>query len=239
MLSDIPPPTEAGRIEDKDRVTKASVMEVLLFMEKHLEFFAWRHTDSGIKSENGLNQELCILLNQYARKEELLFFFEKEYMENLEDGNSAKVDFGVIPYNSKYYNKPKSFLAVEAKRLDHIQTHRQKEYLIGREENGKYKPCGGVERFKTGIHGQTLQFGAMIGYVQVHDFQYWHEKINTWIGEWLKGENPTLVSWSEQDKLIQLNRTTNTAKFRSKNSRLKRDCIVLFHLWVNLVDAQK
>lgn len=239
MLSDILPPTEPGRIIDKELDANTSVNEVLLFIQTHLEIFAGTHTDSGIKNEFGLNQELCLLLNLYARKEQRLFFFDKEYMENPKDGNSAKVDFGVIPWNSIYYNIPKAFLAVEAKRLDHIDAHRQREYLIGREENGKYKPCGGVERFKIGIHGQTLQYGAMIGYVQVHDFQYWHKKINTWIGELLQGENPTPTRWSEQDKLIQLNKTENTAKFRSQNSRLKMDSIVLFHLWVNLVDTQK
>jgi len=76
MLSDIPPPTGPGRIKDKELEAKVSVMEVLLFMEKHLEAFAGTHSGSGIKNENGLNQELCILLNKNARKEERLFFFE-------------------------------------------------------------------------------------------------------------------------------------------------------------------
>lgn len=239
MLSDTLPSSEPGRIIDKELGANTSVNEILLFIQRHLEIFSGKYTGSGIENEWGLNQELDILLNIYARKEQCLFFFEKEYMENPKDGNSAKVDFGVITWNSIYCDIPRVILVVEAKRLDHIDAHRQKEYLVGREENGKYKPCGGVERFKLGIHGQTLQYGVLIGYVQVHDFQYWHRKINTWIGELFQGENPTAIRWLEQDKLIQLDQTKNTTKFRSQNSRLKMDSIVLFHLWVNLVDIQK
>ncbi|MCP4146261.1 MAG: hypothetical protein GY757_00795 [bacterium] len=77
MLSDIPPPTGAGRIQDKELGAKSSVTEALLFMEKHLVTFAGTHTGSGIKSENGLNQSLCILLNKNARAEERLFFFAR------------------------------------------------------------------------------------------------------------------------------------------------------------------
>jgi len=232
MLADIPTITPMPMAGPE---ANSSIMDVVTFVESHLALFSERYTGSNIKNENGLNQELCKLLNAYARIECRFFFFEKEFMENVEKGNSPKVDFGVLvfPINSEFYNAYESFFSMEAKRLGQTKKTREKEYLIGREEDGKYKHCGGVERFKMAIHGKNLQFGAMIGYVQANDFHYWQRTIDGWIDELVVGKLSSCSLWSEKDKLQLLNQTASTAKYRSENSR-QNGSIILFHLWVNL-----
>lgn len=112
MLSDLlitPPP---GKLDIPE--PHASVAEVVLFIEKHLDAFSREYAGAGIKNENGLNQELSIFLNLKARQESRCFYFEKEYMEDEKKGTSPKVDFAVIPVNSQYYNKRQSFFSMEA-----------------------------------------------------------------------------------------------------------------------------
>jgi hypothetical protein len=232
MLADLPA-IMPMRMEGPE--ANSAIMNVVTFVEKHLTEFSITYAGSSVKNENGLNQVLCILLNNYARIESCFFIFEKEFMEDVENGSSPKVDFGVIvlPINSKFYNSREPFFSIEAKRLGQTGKAREKEYLIGREEDGKYKPCGGVERFKMAIHGKNLQYSAMIGYVQAYDFNYWQKTIDGWIDDLIAGKISSSSHWSEKDKLQPLNQTANTAKFRSENSR-KKGNIILFHLWVNL-----
>lgn len=232
MLADLPIITQMP-LEGLEK--NSAIMDVVTFVEKHLLHFSERSTSSRIKNENGLNQELCNLLNAYARIESRFFIFDKESMEVVEKGSSPRVDFGVrvIPINSEFYNTQEPIFAMEAKRLYQTEKAREKEYLIGRRENGKYKHCGGVEKFKMAIHGRNLHYGAMIGYIQEYDFHYWQRTINGWIDELIAGKIPSYAHWLGKDKLYLLNQTANTAKYCSENSRPK-DSIILFHLWVNL-----
>jgi hypothetical protein len=163
-------------------------------------------------------------------------------MEAPERGDSPTVDIGVITHlsegifiHSKWYSNEESFFSMEAKRLDVISRAREKEYLVGRWENKKYKDCGGVERFKKGIHGKGLHYSALIGYVQKYGFDYWHRHINSWIDQFITGDNPINIQWSNDDKLVVVRKTAAIAKFLSKNSR-EGGTINLFHLWINLVN---
>lgn len=221
-----------GRLEGPD--INESILVVVAFVEKHLATFSCEYAGSTIKNEKGLTQELCILLNYQTWSHGYSFKFEKAYMEDVEKGNSAEVDIGVIMIDAKYQSCRKSFFSMEAKRLDKISKTREKEYLVGREEKGKYKKCGGVERFKEGIHGKGLRYGAVIGYVQRFDFNHWHRTINSWIDALIEGLIPSNVRWTEKDKLSEEYKGMATAKFKSENSRITGS-IILFHLWVNLV----
>ena len=87
-----------------------------------------------------------------------------------ERGDSPQVDIAAIStleegivIGAKAY-EGESFFSMEAKRLAKLGSNRLMEYLIGRPENRKYNNCGGVERFKQGIHGRKLDYGAIIGY---------------------------------------------------------------------------
>jgi hypothetical protein len=214
-----------------------SVSRVVSFIEKQLAAFSNKELISSIANEKGLTQELCIFLTNHAKKENFPFMFEKEYMEESEKGGSPQVDIGVIMIDSKCYGNRKSFFSIEAKRLSKISKAREKEYLVGRMEKGKYKQCGGVERFKKEIHGKGLKYGGMIGYLQEYDFDYWRYTINSWIDALIEGEIPTSAQWSENDKLTEEYKYSTTAKFVSENSR-KTGSIILIHLWVNLINSK-
>lgn len=223
-----------------------SIMMVVKFVERNLETFSKECSGSSVVNEKGLTQRLCILLNQQARLGCFPFLFEKEYMEIPERGDSPSVDIGVITQSregvcvqSRWYSNKESFFSMEAKRLDDISTARQREYLVGRKENGKYRDCGGVERFKMGIHGKGLQYCALIGYVQKYDFNYWYRTINSWIDESIADCNSSTISWDEGDKLVIIDNANQdnraVAQFRSRNSR-EDGFVDLFHLWVNLAN---
>jgi len=237
MLTDIAKRNTVGQL--KGPVTHRAILRVVDFVVYHLETFAQEYAGAPITNEKGLTQKLSLLLETQARLNGYPFIFAKEYMEDPERGNSPSVDIGVINVDgemfihSKWYSNEESFFSMEAKRLDVISGVREKEYLVGRWENDKYKDCGGIERFKKGIHGRNLYYSAIIGYVQRFDFDYWYKTINSWIEEFITGNNPSNIQWSNDDKLILDRKTTTTAIFLSKNSR-KDGTIHLYHLWINL-----
>lgn len=242
MLADIAKRKTTGQLRGPE--PDHSILMVVAFVETHLETFAEEYSGTSIRNEKGLTQKLCILLDKQARVEGRPFLFDKEHMEAPEKGDGPAVDIGVITslsegifIHSKWYGGEESFFSIEAKRLDVISKAREKEYLVGRWESGKYKNCGGVERFKKGIHGRGLHYSAIIGYVQRYDFEYWYCTINSWIDEFIAGDNPSDYEWSNDDKLVEIRKTVAVAKYRSKNSR-KNGPITLFHLWVNLPSAR-
>jgi hypothetical protein len=220
----------------------SSILAVVNFVEKHLILFSERYINSNIKNERGLTQKLVSMLSLAANKEGCLFRFDKEYMENPEKGSSHAVDLGVLTnieegifIGVKHYTNEESFFSMEAKRLYKAPKTREKEYLIGRTRKNKYIECGGVERFKKGIHGKRLNSCAMIGYVQEYNFDYWHNKINEWISSLIIESKTQTVKWAKEDQLMNEHTKAQVARYRSFNSRLK-DSITLFHLWVKLVE---
>ena len=240
MLSDEASKNKFGRL--KGPPINASILTVVAFVEKYLVEFSYRYTGSTITNEKGLTQELCILLNFYVRKEAYPFWFEKEYMEETGRGNSPQVDIGVISsqtggitIDSKCYSNKETFFSMEAKRLCNLSKAREKEYLVGRIEKGRYIECGGIERFKNEIHGRGLKYGAVIGYVQEYDFSYWLNTVNSWIDDLVDGTIATSTIWSGKDKLSGEYIRPSTAKFKSEHLRKTGSIIFLFHLWVNLV----
>jgi hypothetical protein len=208
-------------------------------IEEVLVSFSDKYIKSEIKNEKGLTQKLVHMLTIHADRNFYPFYFDKEYMEKPEKGNSPQVDIATISKHdegiiigAKVYDG-ESFLSLEAKRLANLGSDRLMEYLTGRYEKGKYKSCGGVERFKQGIHGSKLNYGAIIGYVQEHDFEYWYEQLNAWINELIDKKIFSPVPWTRKDRLEKGYIKLNTAKFLSENSR-QNDTIILSHFWVRL-----
>lgn len=238
MLADIHKSIASGKITGPE--IDASIITVVSCVERVLIDFSDKYANSEIKNEKGLNQKLLIMLNLHALRAAHSFWFDPEYMEVPERGDSPSVDFGTlttheegIVIKSKTYFEDKSFFSMEAKRLANLGSNRLMEYLIGRYEKGKYKNCGGVERFKQGIHGRKLDYGAIIGYVQENDFVYWYKLINSWVEELINKKIPSPANWSLKDKLQEKYIKSTTAKFLSVNSR-RDDSITLFHLWSRL-----
>ena len=234
MLADIPRPTTSGQISGPE--IEASIFTVLGCVEQVLIDFSDKYANSKIKNENGLTQKLKHMLAIRAYRDYHPFYFEKEYMEVPERGDSHAVDIGTIStleegvvIRAQLYNG-ESFFSLEAKRLANLGSKRLMEYLIGRFEKGKYKSCGGVARFKQGIHGSKLCYGAIIGYVQDNDFVHWYSQLNSWINELINEKIFSPVNWIPEDKLEKEYIKSTTAKFISVNSR-QDDAITLFHLW--------
>lgn len=123
MLADIAKRNTVGQL--KGPVTDRSILMVVTFVESHLEVFAQEHTRTSITNEKGLTQMLCILLNRQAILKGYPFFFEKEYMEVPERGDSPSVDIGVITnagrgifVHSRWYSNEESFFSMEEKLPD-------------------------------------------------------------------------------------------------------------------------
>ena len=237
MLADTHKSMASGKIEGPE--INAHIIAVVDFVELILITFSDKYTDSNIKNEKGLTQKLVLILNSHALREYYPFWFDKEYMEIPERGDSPQVDIGTITtlekgivIGTKTYTD-ESFFSMEAKRLGNLGEKRSKEYLIGRYQNEKYIHCGGVERFKQGKHGRKLEYGAIIGYVQEHDFIYWQGSINSWIDDLIQKNLYSPVPWLLKDKLKKDYIRSTTAKFISISSR-KNNFITLFHLWAKL-----
>jgi hypothetical protein len=237
MLADNHKSTASGKIEGPEIDTP--IIAVVDFVDRILIKFSDKYSGSNLKNEKGLTQKLLIVLNSHAKREYYPFWFEKEYMEVPERGDSPQVDIGTITsyeegivIGSKTYTD-ESFFSLEAKRLGSLSTNRSKEYLIGRSEKGKYMNCGGVERFKQGKHGRDLKYGAIIGYVQENNFTHWYGLLNSWIEDLIHKKIYSPVHWRIEDKLGKEYIKLTTAKFLSTNCRNKGS-IKLFHLWVSL-----
>jgi len=237
MLADIHRPITSGQIIGPE--IDASIITVVGCVERVLIDFSDKYANSEIKNEKGLTQKFMHMLTIHALREYHPFRFEKEYMEVPERGDSPQVDIAAIStleegivIGAKGY-QGESFFSMEAKRLAKLGSNRLMEYLIGRSEKGKYNSCGGVERFKQGIHGRRLDYGAIIGYVQDYDFVHWHGQLNSWIKELINKKFFSPVNWMPKDKLEKEYIKSTTAKFISVNSR-QNDTITLFHLWASL-----
>lgn len=215
-----------------------SVKAVIEFIKTNFKEFAEINKSTKAKNEKGLNQKLCIYLNRKLNTEP--FFFQHEFIENVESGISPQVDIGTIAkeenvgtFENQYVNDD-SFFSFEAKRLPQEKKEREKEYVTGQQSS-----TGAMERFKKGIHGSRLKFAAIIGYVQRENFEHWFLKINSWIEELAVDEKQPI--WTNDDKLEKKSSSMNdlVIELTSENSRSiignQTDKIKIFHFWVNLL----
>ncbi len=217
------------------------IEKVLKFIEIHIHEFI-----SDVKKkqkENELNEDditeiLCDVMNFYNHP---LFWFHFQKIEKQEKGHNKSIDIGVktrknIVIEAKTFSTKNTFFALEAKRLKTKSNLREKEYVIGHFEKRKgkniYKESGGIERFKTGSHGNKLNFAGMLGYVQEENFEYWQTKINNWIEELIKSKPQT---WKVIDRLNKIDISDKIAKYSSLHKRTKNFSeIKLYHFWINL-----
>ena len=161
----------------------------------------------------------------------LRYLISKRAIPAVDFAAISSLESSLVIESRTYFQR--SLFSFEAKRLGKLGKQREKEYLVGRFKNGRYKKCGGVERFKQGIHGGNLKYEALVGYVQENDFLYWHDLIGSWIEDLISGKSYSPVAWQQKDKLIQEYIRFNTAKFISVNTR-EKESITLFHLWTKL-----
>jgi len=94
----------------------------------------------------------------------------------------------------------------------------------------------GIGRFKNKEHGKNRDIAAMLGYVQKEDFNYWYDKVNSWIDDLIANPND-FIGWSEQDK-ITIIQVSEFGEYKSTHSRIKINPITLYHFWINLCNQQ-
>jgi hypothetical protein len=182
---------------------------ILVFIKTTLPEFEAIFIQSGIAihKEDDISKELSKFFTDKARNINLLFQFNEK----------KGVDFTI--FVTPYKMGAPSIFMIEAKRLS--KSHY--DYVTG--------PTGGIERFKReqddfGVH---LNYGAMIGYIQDGNHEYWLNRVNSWIEDLINKE--TDIIWSADDKLIP---NPELSHFKSNHIRVSKSPVTLFHFWISL-----
>jgi hypothetical protein len=116
---------------------------------------------------------------------------------------------------------------LEAKRL--YDSSHSIEYVSG--------GTGGIERFKRCLHATDDNICGMIGYVQIHNSDYWFAKVNNRIEGLAKDNIDKMIDWThEKEKLTSVKTFTKVQKYSSSNYRIsKEDFIQIFHYFIELL----
>ena len=186
------------------------IISLLNFLELYLLDFPENYTRNKEDSEWDLNQALFCFLDIYSRN--FAFQFVPEYLYK----NKSKPDFGINEVKSVepgiYISDQtaKHFFDIECKRLCDITKSIQ--YVSGK--------TGGIQRFKENKHGVDLPYSAMIGYIEIEDFNFWHNKVNSWI--------------SDQTEFLKIVEAKKIAKLKSTHKRnVEKTSIELIHYWLD------
>ncbi len=207
-------------------------------VDKTLEFVyvqlpIWRDKPhrERLESEEALNGHLCKHLNAAARREN--FAMAHFHHEERQVGR-RRVDLSAQPFDEttiagRTYQDDQPFLVLECKRLPADRKSREREYVTGDNE------CGGIQRFKLGLHGATLMRAAMIAYVQKSTRSEWLGRVNGWIKDLADSVE---ASWIEAESLVAIdaNDSNRTSRFLSNHSRVNCGTvsIELMHLWIEM-----
>jgi len=161
--------------------------------------------------EDDISREITNLLNDKLRElSGYLFRFE------------AKSGPDILIFASPYIAFSEPLFFIEAKRLPPTSS---RDYVNS-----------GIGRFKNKEHGKNHDIAAMLGYVQKEDFNYWHDKINSWIDNLIVNPND-FIGWSEQDK-ITIIQVSEFGEYKSTHSRIKINPITLYHFWINVCNQK-
>jgi hypothetical protein len=184
-----------------------------------------------IKKEN-LEQEddITIILRRFLSDLDSEFDFEFQTKSPEKMGGT---DIGIL----RKYSKPRHipFCIIEAKRLPTpVYTGSQEtEYVCYKNATKQ----GGIERFKTGKHGNKLPFSIMVAYLQKENANYWYNTVNEWISEQIKTSSNQSIYWKNEDLLSKhktfINNDTIT-KYNSLHSKSNLAKIKLYHYWIDL-----
>lgn len=188
-----------------------------------------------------LNQKLALFLDAQSRNFEFsskkvspLYF---SFIKDVDLSNShGKPDIGVF-LGAKGYSSNEAFFHIECKRLPTPSSggRSEREYVRGNNVDG------GIERYKKEKHGAGLPESAMIAYIQTGNVSDWFSRINQWVNELIELNPDKEIVWSTNDMLtkprLRSKRYFDTgAYYRSLNSRINYDTIVLHHFWIQLTN---
>jgi hypothetical protein len=196
-------------IEEFSLPESYTIHRILIFIKTQLAEFEiiYNNSEIVILKEDDISKELSRFFNDRARQQNLYFQFNEK----------KGVDFTI--FISPFVLGLRPIFMVEAKRLS--KSHY--DYVSG--------PTGGIERFKReqDEFGKHLNLGAMIGYIQEENHEYWIQKVNDRIESLINKESDIL--WTREDKLV---RSVAISDFTSKHMRISQCSIALFHFWISL-----
>ena len=114
---------------------------------------------------------------------------------------------------------------IEAKRLPKYKSKTSEEYVTGISTSNK--PSGGIQRFKSGRHGDyNLNYNGIIAFVENKSIEEWFSIVN----------NKLLIEYPNDTLLTPTNYSN---EFRSTHSYLQREkeTFVLCHFWIDLTKS--
>lgn len=188
-----------------DFTANGKIISLLNFLELHLPNFSEKMKITKGIDERILNQKL---LRFFTGQNSLFVFIPENLDENRK--NISKPDFGVYEKIKVADYNQQRFFDIECKRL---YDKNKKEYVWGK--------TGGIQRFKENKHGVDLPFSAMIGYVEIENFDFWHKKVNSWI--------------LDKEERLKLTEIYKIAKLKSTHIRNKEKTkIALTHFWLSI-----
>lgn len=201
---------------------------LLAFIDETIPVFQTEFKALNRSSEEELTERLVKTLAYYANRNMPSFIFQQETIQKQEKGQNRKVDIGVF----LHYKDDSPFFTLEAKRLPTLPKNREKEYVIG-DNDQKYS--GGIERFKRNLHGVDLSESGMIAYVQSGDCLIWSNQINSWIQELIDNPSISTLQWTENDLLKDVEiKKGDYYKYHSINTKSDGSSIVLHHYLVDI-----
>ena len=200
-----------------------------------------------------LAADLCGFLNQKSRACSAPWQFNHEHprkRSRAEDMTAGPHEPEGTVIENRFFPGNERFYTIEAKRLPtpngKKKEDRTREYVCG-QWNDSTKPSkpikGGIERFKEGKHGDGLNRGGMVAFIQSQTPQHWLGEVNRWIGD-LHGAPcpcPALKNeWVIQDALVSVPANssavhTEYVSFHGRGAGVPD--IALRHYWVDVTAA--
>jgi hypothetical protein len=238
MLANIPDtPSFSGTLSTGLHSPSTFLNELLNFIKKELP--KWRDDPNrpSETSETILTSQLCAYLNSAARMSGGWDILQFRTEESDEANKGRKIDLVPAPCQARIqvdgrsYTQYDSLMPIECKRLPTPKGKKrdQREYVVS-----QYSSTGGIQRFKEGHHGANHEVGAMIGYVQSENIDFWNKKIKEWIDGLIKDKQK---GWAAED-FLQTESDEVMLKLSTFISRHKREKklpeMELHHLWVEM-----
>jgi hypothetical protein len=190
-------------------------------------------------AETSLTSRLCAHMNSATRKSGGWDFLQFRIEEPDETFRGRRVDLVPAPsaatvwIEGREYTQYASLLPIECKRLPTPAgaTRDEREYLFS-----AHSSTGGVQRFKAGHHGAAHSVGAMIGYIQDRDIDFWNSQMWTWLQDLIAAK---VDGWASDDGLRIASRdiAAQSALLESTHRRLPD--IHLHHLWIDMAKTSK
>ncbi|WP_107676117.1 hypothetical protein [Agrobacterium sp. LAD9] len=190
-------------------------------------------------AETSLTSRLCAHMNSATRKSGGWDFLQFRVEEPDEIAGGRKVDLVAAPsaatiwIEGREYTQYSPLIPIECKRLPTPTSvsRDEREYLYS-----ALSSTGGVQRFKAGHHGASHSIGAMIGYIQSRDIDFWESKL----GEWLQDLVAAPVDGWTRDDGLRFTKRNSAAGMALLESTHQRQGglpeIQLHHLWIDMAD---